>query len=79
MADQSRTLSAAFPTPPPFYKDFTKENVSQLNRLRREAGAEEVRVPAVLHNLLPPEPPADGRYRSFGIQHDVRHGYIDGD
>ena len=75
MADQARTLSAAFPTPPPFYKHFTKENATQLRDLRRDPSSKDIdaaSIPADLRNLLPPEPPTDGRYKSFGIQHDVR-------
>ena len=79
MADQAqaRMLSAAFPTPPPYYKHFTKQNVTKVRQIRKEAAtnANQVDVeslPAELRYLIPPEPPADGRYKSFGAQHDVR-------
>lgn len=77
MADNpARTLSAAFPTPPPFYKDFTKDNVSQVRKLQKASTGEDDQIDnsglaAHLRNLIPPEPPADGRYKSFGIQHDL--------
>ena len=88
MAEQTqpRALSAAFPTPPPFYKHFTAENVARVKQLRKEqsqsnGGSDQsaqdstkldvLALPAELRSLIPPEPPADGRYKSFGIQHDV--------
>lgn len=77
MAEQSRILSAAFPTPPPFYKSFTKENLAQLKqrqRIREDSendGLDVLALPHELRQLIPPKPPTDGRYRSFGIQHDV--------
>lgn len=79
MADQAqaRMLSAAFPTPPPYYKHFTKQNVTKVRQIRKEAATNTNQIdvdslPAELRYLIPPEPPADGRYKSFGAQHDVR-------
>lgn len=83
--NQARILSAAFPTPPPFHKYFTKQNISKLRQARKEAVAQgessrdEISnsdddlstLQSELRHLIPPEPPADGRYKSFGIQHDV--------
>lgn len=37
MAEQSG-IAAPFPAPPPFYKHFTKENLTALRQLRKEAG-----------------------------------------
>ncbi|KAF7845725.1 hypothetical protein BT93_L0970 [Corymbia citriodora subsp. variegata] len=87
MAEQSqaRMLSAAFPTPPPYYKQFTKENVTRIRQIRKEAAANRAQsevadepsgidissLPAELQYLVPPEPPADGRYKSFGGQYDL--------
>ncbi|KAH0341188.1 MED7-domain-containing protein, partial [Aureobasidium melanogenum] len=78
MADQAqaRMLSAAFPTPPPYYKHFTKQNVTKVRQIRKEAATNTNQVdveslPAELRYLIPPEPPADGRYKSFGAQHDL--------
>lgn len=82
---QARGPTAPFPEPPPFYKHFTKQNVSKLRELRKEAaknrteGTDEpeqgdihvLSLPAELRFLVPPEPPSDGRYRSFGALHDV--------
>jgi mediator of RNA polymerase II transcription subunit 7 len=85
MADQAqaRMLSAAFPTPPPYYKYFTKPNVTEVRQIRREAATNTNQVdveslPAELRYLIPPEPPADGRYKSFGAQHDVRVYFANG-
>lgn len=87
MAEQSqaRMLSAAFPTPPPYHKHFTKENVSQLRQIRKDiaanrtggddsteqSGLDVIALPTELRFLVPPEPPADGRYKSFGADYDV--------
>jgi len=82
MADQGqpRVLTAAFPTPPPYYKSFTKENVQRLRKLQKEAGTtsedsnhaiNRQSLPHELRNLVPPDPPADGRFKSFGVQHDL--------
>lgn len=79
---QARMLSAAFPTPPPYYKHFTKQNVTKVRQIRKEAATNSDQVdvgslPADLRYLIPPEPPADGRYKSFGAQHDVRIYSVD--
>ncbi|KAI5272114.1 mediator of RNA polymerase II transcription subunit 7 [Aureobasidium subglaciale] len=78
MAEQAqvRMLSAAFPTPPPYYKHFTKQNVTKVRQIRKEAATNSDQVdvdslPTELRYLIPPEPPADGRYKSFGAQYDV--------
>ncbi|KEQ74284.1 MED7-domain-containing protein, partial [Aureobasidium namibiae CBS 147.97] len=78
MADQAqaRMLSAAFPTPPPYYKHFTKQNVTKVRQIRKEAASNTNQIdvaslPAELRYLIPPEPPADGKYKSFGAQHDL--------
>ncbi|KAI5235794.1 mediator of RNA polymerase II transcription subunit 7 [Aureobasidium subglaciale] len=75
MAEQAqvRMLSAAFPTPPPYYKHFTKQNVTKVRQIRKEAATNSDQVdvdslPTELRYLIPPEPPADGRYKSFGAQ-----------
>lgn len=72
MADnpQPRALAAPFPTPPPFYKSFTKENLQRLRKIHKASGSN-TETPTDLRDLVPPEPPADGRYKSFGISHDL--------
>ena len=84
MADQ-QGLTAPFPQPPPFYKHFTKANLSQLRQIRKEAGVPPTRepqdsdqkdidilsLPPELRYLLPPPPPTADSYRSFGIPLDL--------
>jgi mediator of RNA polymerase II transcription subunit 7 len=85
-----RALTAAFPPPPPFWKEFTAENVEKLEKIKREAAKShgdspkkkwsqaELRtldVPPELRHLIPPEPPKSGSYSVFGETQSVReHG-----
>jgi mediator of RNA polymerase II transcription subunit 7 len=80
MADEG-TASAIFPPPPPFYKHFTPANIERLKELKEAHSAKEgaakeasslLDLPPELRYLLPPEPPEDGIYRSFGETVDVR-------
>jgi mediator of RNA polymerase II transcription subunit 7 len=94
MADQApaAALAAAFPTPPPFYKHFTPENIERIRELRAahhksdashdqetvtdasKTNAPIIRLldlPAELRYLQPPEPPANGLYKSFGDPYNV--------
>lgn len=80
---QSRSaLASTWPNPPPFFHDFTDENLErfrQLTESQPEAGdGAPVRriqgVPAELTNLQPPAEPADGNWRVFGDQYAVRSG-----
>lgn len=80
MADQQEphSLASTFPNPPPFWKDFTPDRVTQFEGLRTahtvDASASVVRVPGVpehLINLQPPPEPVDGRWRVFGDQYMV--------
>jgi mediator of RNA polymerase II transcription subunit 7 len=57
------------PAPPPFWKQFTPENIAQVKELQENGEP----VPTTLEVLLPPPPPTDGKYRSFGDIFDVRH------
>jgi hypothetical protein len=77
---QASSLAAAFPSPPPFWKSFTPENLTQIAALRSaelsfprqpQDAAKEVPVrildlPSELRYLQPPEPPVDGVHRCFG-------------
>jgi mediator of RNA polymerase II transcription subunit 7 len=73
------SISSAFPSPPPFYKLFTPENIERISSLRAAQSSSSnptdcgtalpIRVfdlPPELRNLQPPEPPQDGVYRCFG-------------
>lgn len=82
MAEQGQApaMAAPFPNPPPYYKHFTKENLARLSEIQKsqsiadgETGGalDKSALPEELRCLVPPEPPADGKYKSFGVQHDV--------
>lgn len=86
MADQQQTIAAPFPTPPPFYEHFTKQNISRLRQLRKEAGIPQpsnssngeaktdidiLALPTELRYLIPPPAPTDGKYRTFGTSIDL--------
>jgi mediator of RNA polymerase II transcription subunit 7 len=88
MAEKPHT-KANFPTPPPFYKHFTKDNIAQLRQIRKEKTGSQLTdnnetstteqskelditaLPTDLRYLVPPPPPADGKWRTFGAQHDL--------
>lgn len=82
--DASRPrISNAFPAPPPFWKQFTSENLEKVEDLEKEKNAElspskwtptELRtleLPPELQLLIPPEPPASGTYTCFGQELSV--------
>jgi hypothetical protein len=87
MADEG-TAAAIFPPPPPFYKQFTASNLARLKELKDAQTATDgapagqsslLDLPPELRCLVPPEAPADGIYRSFGEEVDVRtanHRYL---
>lgn len=73
MAEQQNRVAPPFPTPPPFYTHFTKQNISQLQQLRKEASEHEPKaaldllsLPPEIRYLVPPAPPAEDHYRTFG-------------
>lgn len=58
-------LSSVFPPPPKYYKYFTAENLEKLSTYEdAENNSEELPFP--LQYLVPPKPPTDKYYRSFG-------------
>ena len=78
---QSRSaLASTWPNPPPFFRDFTEENLARFKQIadaqpEAKDGAPMRRipdVPAELANLQPPAEPADGVWRVFGDQYSVR-------
>ncbi|TKA58703.1 hypothetical protein B0A49_10562 [Cryomyces minteri] len=76
--EERRTSSAPFPAPPPFYKFFTEENLSRLKELQSTApkststtASSILDLPPELRYLIPPEPPNNGKYRSFGALIDI--------
>ncbi|RKP08580.1 mediator complex, subunit Med7, partial [Thamnocephalis sphaerospora] len=67
-------LSAAFPPPPPFYKDFTSERLAAYRAWCADTLAqanEESAIPAEFAQLQPPPPPTAGTYLMFGEQWPV--------
>ncbi|ELR07191.1 mediator complex subunit med7 [Pseudogymnoascus destructans] len=77
MADQQQgnVQALAFPSPPPFYQHFTEENLARVSVLRagresdssqKDDSPKEPELQGDLQYLQPPEPPAEGTYRSFG-------------
>lgn len=82
-----RALTATFPRPPPFWKQFTTENIERLEKIKEETAksrgdspkkkwlSAELRtldVPPELRHLIPPEPPKSGSYSVFGETQSVR-------
>jgi len=78
-------LAAAFPSPPPFWQNFTPENLNRISQLRATQSQETITsgpapasplklldLPTELRWLQPPEPPAEGVYRCFGDVYNVR-------
>ncbi|KAF2494631.1 putative RNA polymerase II mediator complex protein [Lophium mytilinum] len=77
MEDDEEPASYGPPQPPPFYKHFTAQNLERLKEIREAVGSEGnddteasaptmLELPPELRYLVPPEPPADGIYKSFG-------------
>ena len=78
--EQQQPLAAAFPAPPLFYKQFTAKNLARLKEAQQDTATiqdphtdsnTQFNVPVDLQCLIPPEPPADGKFRSFGGDFDV--------
>ncbi|KAL2109463.1 hypothetical protein VUR80DRAFT_2450 [Thermomyces stellatus] len=76
---QSRSaLASTWPNPPPFFHDFTEENLERFRQLAGDrAGGDDGPVkripdlPAELMHLQPPAEPADGTWRVFGDQYSL--------
>ena len=85
MAEQQEphSLASTFPNPPPFWKDFTPDNIARIEELRKAYGKQHgnetpARIPGVpedLINLQPPAEPIDGRWRVFGDHYTVGRPY----
>lgn len=86
LQQEEQQLPATFPAPPLFFKDFTPEHIARIDELRTaHAGLSKARfdpatslpvqildLPSELRCLQPPELPANGMYRCFGIDCTVR-------
>ena len=87
MDEDEAQLSTTFPQPPPFYKHFTSQNLEHLKEFQESTNSKTqgvnpsetlgltsprlLKLPPELRYLIPPEPPADGKYRSFGLPQNV--------
>ncbi|KAF7195526.1 Mediator of RNA polymerase II transcription subunit 7 [Pseudocercospora fuligena] len=83
---ESKPMAALFPSPPPFYQHFTKQNLSRLRQLRKEAGVldttsdtssqdkkdiDVLALPPELRYLVPPSPPSASKFNVFGAEVDL--------
>jgi mediator of RNA polymerase II transcription subunit 7 len=68
---EKAVFTESLPPPPPFWRHFTAQNVDNLNDLLKDGQP----IPSNLRYLIPPSPPSDGKYRSFGGDFDV---WLDG-
>ncbi|KAF2760297.1 MED7-domain-containing protein [Pseudovirgaria hyperparasitica] len=88
MANQDEIMShaALFPPPPPFWKNFTTENLTNLRQLKEAAGIKStaesskqseleatqlLQLPSELRALVPPRPPTEGKFSVFGEVHNI--------
>ncbi|OCL09873.1 putative RNA polymerase II mediator complex protein [Glonium stellatum] len=87
MDEEEGQLSTTFPQPPPFYKHFTSQNLERLKEFQESASSKSkegsfngslglasprlLDLPPELRYLVPPEPPADGKYRCFGLPQNI--------
>ncbi|KAI1648991.1 MED7-domain-containing protein [Daldinia loculata] len=83
MEEEDQVLvSSTWPPPPPFWRDFTPENLTRINELRKQEAEKEglddvskVRLqglPRELRNLQPPPEPTDGVWRVFGDTYKLK-------
>lgn len=84
MAEQQQ-MKALWPAPPPFYQHFTKQNLAQLRQIRKDRANDNAQsredtqpqdidvlsLPAELRYLIPPPPPADNKWRAFGVTNEL--------
>jgi mediator of RNA polymerase II transcription subunit 7 len=88
MADPNEQLSqkaiaSQFPNPPPFWKQFSADNIARLDQIRTEQALKNgttisglpvrtLGVPDDLVNLQPPAEPVQGTWRVLGGAYSVR-------
>ncbi|KAH8649173.1 mediator complex, subunit Med7 [Xylariales sp. PMI_506] len=74
--DNQNAVTSTFPPPPPFWKDFTPDNIARIADLKQEqaerqgiSDSSSIRLtglPQNLRNLQPPLEPESGSWRVFG-------------
>ncbi|CAP67002.1 uncharacterized protein PODANS_4_5200 [Podospora anserina S mat+] len=85
MAEEEDTnrVTSTWPDPPPFWKDFTPENISRYDTLKSDYATAHstpdpdsiTRLPSIpedLINLQPPPEPTDGKWRLYSEAQAVR-------
>ncbi|KAI0973433.1 mediator complex, subunit Med7 [Xylaria arbuscula] len=80
--EEETQVASTWPPPPAFWKDFTPDNVSRIQELRKEEAersglqdTSEVRLtglPRELRHLQPPAEPEDGEWRVFGDRYRLK-------
>ncbi|KAI0176570.1 MED7 protein-domain-containing protein [Hypoxylon sp. FL1284] len=76
MEEEQPQVSSTWPSPPPFWRNFTPGNLSRVKELQKQQadrdGVQDVssvrlsHLPRALRNLQPPSEPADGVWKVFG-------------